>query len=195
MMKTKPRSISDIHLAYAGNNRKLILAISLLGVMATMWIRVFVGGPKTISNADAVAVNDRGIQSEQKQDCLRLKYHSLPFIMGRDDTLSRDLFSKKPWEDKGGSHGGEPIVCSDDVVSEHDLTAGVSDVLESQLKAVLSGNDMEAFIGDKLHHIGDVLRVDYKGKCYRLKIVGIEDESVTFINIKTKMKIEVKVER
>ena len=196
MIKTKSRNTSNIHLAYAGNNnKKLILAISLIGVMATMWIRVFVGGPKTISDADAVAVDTRGIQSEQKQDCLKLKYHSLPFVMGRDDILSRDLFSKKPWKDKGGSHGGEPIVCSGEIVSEPDLAAGLSDILESKLKAVLSGNEKEAFIGDKLYNIDDVLRINYQDKCYRLKIVDIEDESVTFINIKMKMKIEIKVER
>ncbi len=194
-MKERLDNTSGKYLAHTGNNRKLILAVSLLAVMATMWIRVLFGGAKTVSNADAVALDDRGMQSEEKQDCLILKYHSLPFVMGRDDILARDLFSRKPWKEKGGSHNGEPVVCNDDIVSGPELIKGLSDVLESRLKAVMSGREKEAFIGDKLCRIGDVLRIDYKGKYYRLKIVVIKDESVIFKDCETNIRIEVKVER
>lgn len=191
MIKVKSH---DIHLGYNNrNNKKLILAISLLAVMAIMWIRVFIGGPKTISDADAVAVDNHDMQNSQEKDCLRLRYHSLPFVMGRDDVLSRDLFSRKPWKEKKDSRGGEPIVCSEEIASDSDIAVGISDILGSKLKAVLSGS--EAFIDDKFYHIGDVLEINYLDKYYKLKIADIEDESVTFKDVKMGMKFEIKVER
>ena len=194
MMKKKSDNVPNAHLVRNGrNNKKLILAVSLLGVMAAMWIRVFIGGPKTISNADAVVVDPHDVRDSHKQECLKFRYHSLPFVMGRNDILSRDLFSKKPWKNKGDSRGGEPIVCINGVVSESDSVTEISDILESKLKAVLSGS--EAFIDDKFYHIGDVLEIHCQNKHYKLRIVEIEDESVTFVNIKNKIKIEIKVEK
>lgn len=180
---------------HAGINRKkLVLAIGLLGVMAMMWVRVFVSGSDPVSVANAAAQEAMQHEDVVQEKCVKLEFHSLESIDNRHDTLARDVFDKSKWgEDKRDSGGGEPIVCSREDANSR-LQEDVDDAVTSlELNAIFPGKHPEVYIGEEFYHIGDVVKFRHKESDYALEVTYIDSELVRFSSEAGELEAEIKI--
>jgi len=153
----------------AAEKKKSVIALSLIAIMAFMWIKALSGKAPQAGEA-ALLANAVAAVSEQKAEPeLKVFFVELPNVKGRNDMLTRDFFV-------AGSQGfgiEEVNVASGGSEEKVRRIAG-----QLKLEAIDSGKNPQAFINDVLLKAGDKLSVKDGRSVYECEVVRIEKEAV-----------------
>jgi hypothetical protein len=153
----------------AAEKKKSVIALSLITIMAFMWIKALSGKAPQAGEA-ALLANAAAAVSEQKAEPeLKVFFVELPNVKGRNDMLARDFFV-------AGSQGfgiEEVNVASG---SSEEKVRRIAGLLK--LEAIDSGKNPQAFINDVLLKAGDKLSVKDGKSVYECEVVMIEKEMV-----------------
>jgi len=153
----------------AAEKKKSVIALSLIAIMAFMWIKALSGKAPQAGEA-ALLANAVAAVSEQKAEPeLKVFFVELPNVKGRNDMLTRDFFV-------AGSQGfgiEEVNVASGGSEEKVRRIAG-----QLKLEAIDSGKNPQAFINDVLLKAGDKLSVKDGKSVYECEVVRIEREAV-----------------
>ena len=151
----------------AAEKKKGIVALCLIALMGSMWVRVLLR--KTPESTEA-AVVDQDMKQSNSQ--LKISFIELPKVAGRNDALTRDFFAADDWQ--SFMSGGEVNVVSRD--GDEEIVKRVAEKLK--LEAIGLGENPQAFINDKLLSVGDKLLVADGADTYECEVVGIEEKMV-----------------
>ena len=167
---------------------KTMVMIALLAVMGILWGRVLLRGKSGPASASAAETD--ALQQTAQNDLpasVRIKPVSLPFLSGRNDTLSGDLFSAENWQafdsKRKGQTPGVKVDASEDSV-ERTLRLKLEKISKSLvLEAVIQdadGNPSQAFVDGKILSVGQTLTVQEGPDRYVLTLKKITENDVTF---------------
>jgi hypothetical protein len=178
MTKNSGRSARQRRLAAAAR-KKAILAVCLIIVMALMWTRIFVKKDSNAKPAEVTASTVRTVSAsvtvKDEPEMTTLKYKKLPMVPGRNDVLTRDIFSSKAWVNKKGVASNWNS--NQDMLSDDIRQAGKTLKLEAILMGE-RGQKAEIFINDKLVPAGSDFPTHYKGRTYRFTVEKITANKV-----------------
>ena len=152
------------------DKKKTVMALCLIAVMAFMWLRVL--GGKAPEKAEA-ALEHAGAVREQENLELKVSFIELPNVKGRNDVLTRDFFTA----DKkylGGAKRANLVLGN----GSEEIAVRIARKLE--LEAIMLGENLQAFINDKLVAVGDKLLIRDGADVYECEVVGIK-ENVVFM--------------
>ena len=145
-------NVSSIMNRLAADKKKVVMALCLVSVMVFMWGRVLSG--KGANSAEAAAKNNQ-LSSQQNSE-IKISFVELPKVQGRNDVLSRDLFT----QGKG------------------QLSSSKKNCEKFKLEAILSGEQEQAFINDRLLIEGDKFVVSDDSGEKEYEVIEITQNSV-----------------
>jgi hypothetical protein len=150
--------------------KKAILAVCLIIIMALMWVRIIVkkGNKTQPAKVTASTVRTLSASTTSKSDSKMqtIEYKQLPVVPGRNDVLTRDIFSKKLWNNGEIGIDGD---ANQNVLSDSIRRAGQA----LKLEAILMGEGRqksEIFISGKLVPTGSDFPTRYQGRTYRFTV-------------------------
>ncbi len=188
MTKDKQKKNSDLELLrkLPVPKGKIIVALALVTVMGAMWLRLLLrdkGAGAGPSVAGAAVVSENGVGAVDGKTVDSISYIELPVIEGRNDVLTRDIFTMTNWgafEPAEGvvisKGGGDPDIGR--AITSDDITK-----LESLIKldGIIASDDSampEAFIDSKLVSIGSKVAVEYNNRLLELVVTEIHKNRV-----------------
>jgi hypothetical protein len=151
----------------AVQKNKIITICLLVLVMGFMWFKVLTGKNDIPASAKASSSQTKVEEIKEPQ----ITYIQLPFIKGRNDIISRDIFSDIEFTGFNSS-GSNPVISEN---GENDIQNAAK---ELKLDAILSGDDPEAFINDKLVKKDEIIKVEKNKKIYEFVVVNISRNTV-----------------
>lgn len=164
----------------ASEKKKSVVALSLIAVMAFMWIRVFAKkGPVA---ADAAFLSGSVDPSSQIETQVKVSFVELPRIPGRNDVISRDFFAADGWRTFGREVDGNNLGDTQevDVISTDGSEEVVARLTERlKLQAIESGDYPRAFVNDRLLLVGDRFPVSDGTNMYECEVLSIEENEVS----------------
>ena len=169
---------------FAFERKKSITAACLLIVMLLMWVRLLIG--KSPKNAPAAGqelpfIADQMIaQTGIAQPDIAVKFIDLPKIEGRNDRLTRDFFAINNVASKRFTGTG---IVNDKIVKRLKYLL--------KLDAIVSSNNPQAFINNKLYKTGDKIDISDGNKKYDCVIENIGQTEVLIDCLGTKIKLEI----
>lgn len=186
MTKEKQKKNSDLELLrrLPISKGKVIAAVVLVTIMGAMWVRLVLKGNDTgPSVAGAAVVSEGSATSGDGEIVERISYVELPVVEGRNDVLTRDIFTTTNWgafEPVEGvvisKGGGDPdiglAITSDDITKLESLI---------KLDGIIASDDSampEAFIDSKLVSIGSKVAVEYNNRLLELVVIEIHKNRV-----------------
>ena len=172
--------VSDLLRRSPFRRPKVIAATLLVTVMAGMWIKVIVNNRAAKNEAAAVAHAAVQEQAEgaKMQQQVKISLIPLPVVPGRNDAITRNVFTAERWNSfpgantAAGQNGSIPTY-DDDFIDK--IAQSIS------LEAVIAGPNPEAFIGNKLVSVGQTLPVRYNDKTYELTVAQINENKVVLM--------------
>ena len=161
-------SVSDIMSRVSVEKNKIIIAAVLITIMLFMWLRVFIKDKSTVQKASAGVTQN---VQQGVQEPLEVSYISLPVVSGRNDVLTRDVFSNQ--SSFGGSSGFNNA-------SEDDLNdAWIRRIAkEMKIEAVIMGRNRQAFINNKFVSVGSTIHVESDDRIYEFAVTEIYEDRV-----------------
>jgi hypothetical protein len=169
------------------NRRKIVIAAVLLSVMAMMWLRVFLkSGPEQASAAINVGAAGSQVAANQPAQA-RLSYIKLNVTTGRNDRLTRDIFTAQNPAVFGW--GDDSTRRQSNIVTDPDSNRAMNAETIRRIAKVLTvdailvgsrGNSSEAFVKDKLVTTGSKLAVKNEDKIYTFTVTEIQHNKVIF---------------
>ena len=79
----------------AAEKKKVVLALSLIVLMAVMWVKVLTKNSPNAADAGLIA---QLIESQnQSEPEIEVTFIELPRIEGRNDSITRDFFASNGW--------------------------------------------------------------------------------------------------
>ena len=162
----------------AAEKKKAIIAISLILVMAVLWIKNFTK-KDSVQDAQALSLTQQNADELSRE--MKFSYTQLPQIQGRHNVLTRDIFASNNW--KGFRREGQ---LADDYWSAQTLTGignEAGDIIENAVKemtlgAIVPEPDRQAFIENKLLSLGQKFIFKYKHNSYEFKVLKIHEDKV-----------------
>jgi hypothetical protein len=160
--------------------KKTVVALSLIAVMALMWVRVL--GRRTAEGAEA-AMQQKNIDvpaSVMGSDTGR-SFIELPVVEGRNDMLTRDFFASNGWRDfarggEGRNSGAKEV----NVVSKNGNEEVVKRIVARiRLQAILSAGNSQVFINDRLLSVGDKLPIREGNDVFDCEVIEIKENEVS----------------
>jgi len=158
--------------------KKIIIAAVLIGIMAIMWVRVL--AKKKDSSAGVIPLALQTAAAEEAPPKVQVVYVELPQVKGRNDTLTRDIFSGSKWEGLGAEANGAKQP-NERIKSGHEkLSDTITEMIgkELRLDAILSGKNPQAYVGGLLVSPGGKLTVKHEGEKYEFKAVEMNENEV-----------------
>lgn len=161
----------------AAEKKKVVLALSLIVLMAVMWVKVLTKNSPNAADAGLIA---QLIESQnQSEPEIEVTFIELPRIEGRNDSITRDFFASNGWRtfvDYGHKSAGVEDI---NIVSKDNDQEVIKKVAENlKLEAIVSGKDPLAFINDKVMRAGDKLLVSDGFDNYECEVVEIKENTV-----------------
>ena len=167
------------------DRKKVILAASLLAIMALMWVRVLVKSRTTEAGAAITETSMQVSQTAQSESETKVSYVRLSVVPGRNDRLVRDIFTIRSrsafgWYDGTGREESSIVTEPD---SDHNIDVDNIRKIARDLSvdAILigqAGQSSEAFIEDKFVTAGSKLAVKYEDKIYTFTVTEIQSNKV-----------------
>ena len=161
---------------------KIIIAAVLMTAMVFMWTKVLLG-EKTESTIGSDAAGNQSAQTNEKP-ALKISYVQLPAVPGRNDVLTKDIFTTQNWTafDWGNDEDTENVEIvspSDDgrQMDENNIRQIAERVTVDAISFDQSGR-IQAFIQDDVVTIGSKLTVEHNGRAYEFIVTEIESEKV-----------------
>jgi hypothetical protein len=158
--------------------KKIVIAAALIGIMAIMWVRVL--AKKSESPAGTVPLATQTAAAEEMPAKIQITYVELPQIKGRNDMLTRDIFSGSKWEGLGAEANGAQRPKERIKSGNEKLSDTITEMIGKELKleAILSGKNPQAYVGGMLVSPGGKLTVKHEGEKYEFKAVEMNDNEV-----------------
>ena len=164
---------------------KLIMAIVLVAVMAFMWAKVILGEKTSTAKGAAMSgATTAGMTQSDEQPEIKLEYIKLPVVPGRNDVLTKDIFTPQNWKafDWGDDDSSEnvEIVSPDDngrQMHENNFRQIAERVPVDAISTDQSGKIL-AFIQDNVVSVGGKLTVEHNGYAYEFIVKEIRTEKV-----------------
>lgn len=187
MTKDKLKKNSDLELLrkLPVPKGKIIVAVVLVTIMGAMWVRLMLRNKGTgPSVAGAAVVSEGSATAGDGEIVERISYVELPVVEGRNDVLTRDIFTTTNW---GVFKPVEGVVISkgggDPDIGRRTITADDITKLESLIKldGIIASDDSavpEAFIDSKLVSIGSKVAVEYNNRLLELVVTEIHKSRV-----------------
>jgi hypothetical protein len=174
----------------AAEKKKVVMAVCLVVLMAFMWVRVFFRKTTTAeANASAEQVN----QESGSKPALKISYIELPKVAGRNDVITRDIFTSDNWRNFNGK--GKNIVSIEEVnvVPGDGREEVIRKVVENiKLEAIVVGDNAKAFINNKVHSVGDKLLIKDGVNEYECEVVAIEENAVVISCSEAEVKLKLR---
>ena len=158
--------------------KKVVIAVLLIGIMAIMWVRVL--AKKNGSPAGEIPLAIQAASAEEVLPKVQVTYVELPQIKGRNDMLTRDIFSGSKWEGLGAEANGAKQP-NEKIKSGHEkLSDTITEMIgkELRLDAISSGKNPQAYVGGMLVSPGGKLTVKHEGEKYEFKAVMMNENEV-----------------
>jgi len=159
--------------------KKTVAAICLLTVMALMWARVL--GRKT-ARAVELPVTQTHAQSQAAASSTNTRsFIDLPKIKGRHDTLTGDFFAANGWRYfRNNSEGQGSQIKEVNVVTKDGSEEVVKRIAgKLNLLAILSAENPQAFINNKLLSVGDKLVIKEGVDSFECEVIDIQENKVS----------------
>lgn len=159
----------------ARENKKAVIAVCLIAVMAFMWIRVLTKNKPESSRA---AGNKKsGTESAGRQNT-RVTFLRLPEIKGRNNTLNRDFFDSKDWVNFVGKDKEKTIGTdkNPDERAEQRIVDRLAQKL--RLQAIITGEKPCAFINDEPLSIGNKFSLKEGKEVYVFEVKNIKEDRI-----------------
>ncbi|TFG47737.1 MAG: hypothetical protein E4H40_05925 [Candidatus Brocadiia bacterium] len=168
----------------SAEKKKTVMAICLISLMVFMWVRVLSNkSPKSAGAADNRKPGSTEVSGGM--DAVRIIYKKLPKVAGRNDILTRDVFSCKGWSGFGidGKNRNKNLK-EVNVLTKNGGEEILKQVAEKRLRleAIVMGSEPRAFINDRLVGIGGRLKIRDEGQVYEFEIVDINENSIVLKN-------------
>lgn len=162
----------------AADRKKTLMAVCLIGLMAFMWIRVFVGKSPQSTEASTLSEAAKAAPAV-KESQSQILFTELPSLRGRDG-LTRDFFDCRQWKGLGGKAEGNSSSLREVMVNAGDNEQEYIRRVAEQLKlqAIELGGRPHAFINDKLLSEADRLFVGDKDSGCECQVVQIRENKV-----------------
>ena len=149
-----------------GADRKTVVAVCLVAVMAIMWMRMLFGGDPEQAGAQEVLASE----GANKRGAVDVEFVELPRVEGRHDVLTRNFFTVSK------RLGGGADVSVSGEQGGQSLARRIASRI--QLDAIEGGVNSCAFINDRLLRAGEKFFVDDGGRVYECEVKGIEGGTV-----------------
>jgi hypothetical protein len=163
----------------AAQNKKTVIAVCLITVMAFMWVKVLI--KKAPQDAQASPAAKQESPDVQMGSQLKVSFIDLPEVAGRNDVITRDFFDVDGWQEFVGDKEGNRSASIKDVnVAPGDGSEEVVRRVVEKLKleAIVLGKNPQTFINGKLLARGDKLLIGEGSGTYECEVVGIEENAV-----------------
>ena len=178
-------------------NRKTVVAIVLVCIMALLWGRVLLkgkGGPAAAAAQESQQIEQPSVQSDQPCDILTVK---LDVLKGRHDVLAGDMFSTDRWEDFYLENNKEDNAASVSVpedtleIRRQENFKKIAKTLK--LEAIIrnaDGKPYQVFVDDAILAVGSVLTVKEGPDQYELVLMEISENEAVFTWNKTSITLK-----
>ena len=157
------------HLAV--EKKKCVMALCLIGVMVFMWVKMLSGNSPRKAGASMTAQKATEEVTKVKD---RILFVELPDIRGRNDVITRDFFTVAGDDLEGVE---EAAVSSNGDYGERGEYLKKAIESKLSLDAIVSGENPQVFINDKLLSVGDTLFIDMGEDFYECKIKDVGDNA------------------
>jgi len=155
----------------ARENKKVIIAVCLISVMAFMWIRVLTKNEP--ESAGAARQSNSKAKSGKKQNS-NVSFVKLPEIKGRNNALNRDFFDSKGWINFVGEEQEIVTNGNTDEGAEQRMVNRIARKL--QLQTIIMGEKPHAFINGKALSIGEKFKLKEGKEDYVFEVKNIEED-------------------
>ena len=159
-------------------NKKTVLVLCLITLMAFMWVRVLTRKAPQAAEA-GLLVEQMDVETQSEPE-LKITFVELPQVAGRNNEISRDFFTSEGWKwfvDKEGpkSVGVEEV----SIVSTNSDQEVIKKVAEKlKLEAIVSGKNPLAFLNNEVLRVGDKMLVSDGTDKYECEVVEITENKV-----------------
>jgi len=161
----------------AADRKKMAVAIGLIAIMGIMWFRVLTGRKPQ----SAAAAKPPEAPQKETKTAVKLRFHDLPTIPGRNDQINRNFFTVENWDGfsresskHAASTGSEVQVVTPNRTQE--VIVRVAQKI--RLEAVLWSENPQIFANDRLLRVGDTLELKEGTGTYVFEVIQIEADSV-----------------
>lgn len=159
---------------------KLIIAAALITIMAFMWLRLLLFNKSRDTVAGVAVVSTVNTQDKEKttKPSPELTYIELPFVLGRHDVLTNDMFHPANWQafktvDDTQNSGSGGLNRDKDTLTAEDIRKIDSLVTLDAIIAEGGKRAREAFINGKLVSVGSKVAVEYDKRSVELTVTEI----------------------
>jgi hypothetical protein len=161
--------------------KKLIIFLSLLGVMIFMWVKVLRirANNETVENPVPKIVK---AETAKINADLKLSFVDLPEVVARHDVLKRDYFASNGWSSFTGEARDGTIVDVEEVGGASEKTG--EEIIRRvaaklQLEVIAWDESPHAFINNRLLRVGDTLAVRDGAESYECQVLDIGKSAVS----------------
>jgi len=161
------------------DKKKVVFALSLIIVMAVMWIKLLSGNKPDAAKGTPPAT--QSATQGQSDPQVKISFMDLPKVPSRNDVITKDFFTLSSWQsfiknEEGKNLTGikEVSVLSED--GNEEVITRVAQKLE--LEAVFLADNPQAFINNKLLSLSDKLLIRDAGGIYEFEVIGIHEDFV-----------------
>ena len=158
---------------------RIIVAAVLITVMAFMWLRLlFNKSPDTAAGGAVVETVNTQDKNNTTKPLPELTYIELPFVPGRHDVLTNDIFRPGNWRafktvDDTQDSGSGGLDRDKDALTAEDIRKIDSLITLDGIIAEGGGRAWEAFINGKLVSVGSKVAVEYDKRSVELTVTEI----------------------
>ncbi|MFC1675702.1 hypothetical protein ACFL3G_01405 [Planctomycetota bacterium] len=161
-------SLKRVVAILAVEKKKAVIALSLMVLMVTMWVRLL------SNNSPNSAIAQPAKQDTTESDYARgktLAFVELPKVKGRNNFLTRDIFVV---DGKGLSRNSSATINSDG--NDEQYSKKLAGKLS--LDAIVLGQKPHAFINNKLLSAGDKFIIGDDENAYEYEVISVEKKAV-----------------
>jgi len=160
------------------DNKRTVLACSLVAVMAIMWIRILIGHKPGSAGASP---QKQAARTKQDEPTIKTRMVEVPVIPGRNDSIRKDcfkmqdraLFRQSATVPDTGTGTEVPTVSPN---HDKEVIQQVAQTLK--LEAVLRNGNLQAFLNDRLLGVGDTFTVERGSRVFEFEVLRIYDDAV-----------------
>ncbi|OHB77073.1 MAG: hypothetical protein A2Z25_20020 [Planctomycetes bacterium RBG_16_55_9] len=161
----------------AAEKKKVVMALSLIAVMAFMWVRVLARkGPQA---AEAVIPAGQATTEERSNPELKISFIELPKVAGRNDVITRDFFACDNWRhfiDGQRKRDGIEQVNILSIDGNEEVIRKVAEKLK--LEAIMVSENPQAYVNGKVIEVGDKILIGDGAEKFECDVIAIEENTV-----------------
>jgi hypothetical protein len=171
--------VNRLYRQVTADKKKVVLALSLIIVMAVMWIRLLSGKKPDAAKGTPPATQSATQGESEPQE--KISFVELPKVPGRNDVITKDFFTLPSWQSFIKNKESKNLTGIQEVsVFTKDGSKEVITRVAQKLKleAVFLADNPQTFINNKLLSLSDKLLIRDAGGTYEFEVIGIYEDFV-----------------